>query len=265
MTSQQILQTDFLDILFEHRNKSYGAYQLRRTYNRQLLKSVAVSVSVAFLSFLLFNSSSSVQAVGKEIPGVIVVDLTPPPEPKKPEPPKPPETPKTQSRQQNFTENIAMKQTVTDPLPSLDEMAKSVVSNVNTTGEDAVNLQPALPETKEPEKAAAQPESETKELIPDRQPQFPGGSQAWADFLRNNLRAPQDLESGEKRTVLIRFHVAEDGSVTNFQVMQSAGNAFDNEVIRVLKKMPKWTPAAKSGQPVSVSFTQPVTFVGVEE
>ena len=59
--------------------------------------------------------------------------------------------------------------------------------------------------------------------------------------------------------------MAEDGSVTRFQVEKSAGTAFDEEVIRVLKKMPKWAPALKAGQPVSVSFTQPVTFVGLEE
>jgi protein TonB len=87
----------------------------------------------------------------------------------------------------------------------------------------------------------------------------------WQFLSRNICEAPQDLEPGEKRTALIRFHVAEDGSITNFQVLQSAGTAFDNEVIRVLKKMPKWTPAVKAGLPVSVSFTQAVTFVGQEE
>jgi periplasmic protein TonB len=266
MTSQQILQTDLLDILFEHRNKAYGAYQLRKTYSQQLIKAVAVSISVAIVALLLFKPSYSESAVAQNEKVVVLTDVVMPPEPKTPEPPKTPETPKTELRQQNFTENLAMKQIVTDPLPPLDEVAKSVISNVTTTGEDAVNLQPALPQPKEPEKAAAQPEPEKpKEIVPDRQPQFPGGSGAWADFLRANLRVPEDLESGEKRTAVIRFHVAEDGSVTAFQVIQSAGNAFDNEVIRVLKKMPKWTPATKAGQPVSVSFTQPVTFVGMEE
>ncbi|RYZ61554.1 MAG: energy transducer TonB, partial [Chitinophagaceae bacterium] len=53
--------------------------------------------------------------------------------------------------------------------------------------------------------------------------------------------------------------------VTNFNVVRSAGALFDNEVIRVLKKMPKWTPALQGGRPLPVSFTQPVTFVGVED
>jgi protein TonB len=104
-----------------------------------------------------------------------------------------------------------------------------------------------------------------KEIKPDKQPQFPGGMQAWAAFLNGNLHAPQDLENGEKRTVNIRFHVDVDGVITNFQVIQSGGAAFDNEVIRVLKRMPKWMPALQAGKPVAVSFTQPVTFVRAEE
>lgn len=266
MTSQQILQTDLLDILFENRNKSYGAYQLRKTCSRQLIKAVAISISAALLLLLIFRPSYLEKAIIENDGGTVVVDLVMPPEPKKPEPPRPPQTPKTQVKQQNFTNQIALKEIVKEPLPSIDEINKEVISNVTTTGEDVGNLQPALNETKGPEKGLAQTESDKpKEIVPDRQPQFPGGSQAWADFLRANLRAPEELESGEKRTVMIRFHVAEDGSVTAFQVVQSAGNAFDNEVIRVLKKMPKWTPATKAGQPVSVSFTQPVTFVGLEE
>jgi protein TonB len=73
------------------------------------------------------------------------------------------------------------------------------------------------------------------------------------------------LENGEKRIVNIRFHVDADGAVTNFQIVQSGGAAFDNEVIRVLKRMPNWMPAQQAGKAVAVSFTQPVTFVGAEE
>ena len=81
-------------------------------------------------------------------------------------------------------------------------------------------------------------------MAPDRQPQFPGGNQAWLAFLNTHLRPPQDLESGEKRVVNIRFFVDVDGTIANFQVARSGGNVFDNEVIRVLKKMPKWVPTA---------------------
>jgi protein TonB len=73
------------------------------------------------------------------------------------------------------------------------------------------------------------------------------------------------LEAGQKRSVLVRFAVGEDGTVTQFEILQSGGNAFDNEVLRVLKKMPKWKPAIQNGRAVSVMFTQPVTFMAFEE
>jgi periplasmic protein TonB len=266
MTSQQIQHADLLDILFEKRNKAYGAYQLRRNYPQQLVKAVTISVATAFLLLYFFKPSFGKNAVVAAKDDVMLRVVTLPDEPvKKTEPPKPPEAPKTPARQQNFTDQIRMKEVVTDPLPPVEAMEKAIISNVTTPGGDATAIQPpSIPEKTLTENPA--PVKEPKEEIrPDRQPQYPGGMQAWLSFLTRNLRSPEELESGEKRTVVIRFHVAEDGSIANFRVERSAGPAFDEEVMRVLKKMPKWTPALKAGQPVSVSFTQPVTFVGAEE
>lgn len=265
MTSQQILQADLLDILFENRNKAYGAYPLRRNYGHQLSKAVTISIATAFLLLYFFKPSvdKNTGVAVKDDVFVHVVDL--PAKAKKVEPPKPPEAVKTPARQQNFINRIQIKEVVTDPLPPIDVLDKAVISNVTTPGVDATAIQPPSV----PEKAGTDspvPAKEPKEeVVPDRQPQFPGGLAAWLSFLSRNLQAPETLESGERRTVLIRFHVAEDGSIANFQVLQSAGASFDNEVIRVLKKMPRWTPALFAGQPVAVRFTQPVTFVGGEE
>lgn len=268
MTSQQILQSDLLDILFENRNKDYGAYQLRKTYHLQLLKAMATAITAAFLLLLFFKPSFSKTAADKIKDEVIVRDFKlPEPEQKNPEPPKPPEAPKNQIRQQNFTDHIEITQKeIIDPLPPIDALKDVAISNKTVAGDVVGTLQPAvLPDTKGAALSAQTKEPEPrKEVAPDRQPQFPGGMQAWLAFLSQHLRAPEELESGEKRTVIIRFHVAEDGSIANFSVVQSAGSAFDEEVIRVLKKMPKWTPALQAGRPVPVSFTQPVTFVAVE-
>jgi protein TonB len=81
----------------------------------------------------------------------------------------------------------------------------------------------------------------------ERKPEFPGGAQAWIAFLNKHLQAPDELNAGERKTTLVRFLVSEDGSIMSFEILQSAGSAFDNEVIRVLKKMPKWKPAVQKG------------------
>lgn len=261
------MQADLLDLLFEGRNRDYGAYRLRRNYHRQLLLAVAISLTAVFSLLLLFRPTFGKSTGAAPPEAVLIRDFRlPDPAPKPPEPPKPPAA-ATPVRQQAFTSQIAIvEKDLTQPVPPVNALEDVAISSQTTAGTAAGTLQPSLaPEVRGSTAApSAEPEAK-KEIVPDRQPQFPGGMQAWSAFLSKNLKAPEELETGEKRTVLIRFHVAEDGGVTGFTVVQSAGRMFDNEVIRVLKKMPKWTPALQAGRPVPVSFTQPVTFVGVVE
>ena len=268
MTSQQILHADFLDIVFEKRNKTYGAYQLRKLYPRQLTKALLFSLTPVFLFCLLFQPSGEQQNLQPFYEGIIVSAVEALPPEKKPEPVTAPPAANRPVKQQAFIDKIVIvEKDIPTTLPPVDALEIAAVSNVTTDGEAVGAMQPSLA----PAKAEAESlpttsdEAMPKEVVPDKQPQFPGGMQAWTAFLNRYLQSPQDLEPGEKRTVQIRFHVAEDGRVTAFQVVQSAGVAFDNEVIRVLKKMPSWTPATKNGKPLPVSFTQPVTFVGMEE
>ena len=69
----------------------------------------------------------------------------------------------------------------------------------------------------------------------------------------------------EKKVVRIKFKVNADGSINTFEIVTSGGLKFDNEVVRVMKKMPKWVPALQNGINVPVNYVLPVTFIGVEE
>ena len=84
-------------------------------------------------------------------------------------------------------------------------------------------------------------------------------------FLSKYLTTPDELQAGEKKVVRIRFKVDTDGTVNTFEIMTSGGNEFDNEVVRVCRKMPRWMPAIQNGINVPVSYVLPVTFIGVEE
>jgi protein TonB len=267
MTSQQILQANLLDIVFEKRNKLYGAYQLRKEYPQQLGKAVLFTLSAVLLLMLLLKPSADTGTLKPVFDGVKVTEIEAlPPEQKKTELTPPPQTKQPAIKQQAFIDEIKMVQKeVPTEMPPVEAFNEAAVANKTTSGEMAGTMQPLLPTKTEAEAPPKAAEELPKEIVPDKQPAFPGGMQAWLAFLSRNLRSPQEMEPGEKKTALIRFHVAEDGSVTSFQVLQSAGTIFDNEVIRVLKKMPKWMPATKAGQPISVSFTQAVTFVGEEE
>ena len=90
-------------------------------------------------------------------------------------------------------------------------------------------------------------------------PQYPGGIKALLDFLKKNLRSPEDIE-GEEVSVKVKFVVNYDGKPESFDVIKSGGIAFDNEVMRVLKKMPLWIPGKSNGENVSVYYVVPVKF-----
>ncbi|MGE5107119.1 MAG: energy transducer TonB [Sphingobacteriales bacterium] len=100
---------------------------------------------------------------------------------------------------------------------------------------------------------------------PDVSPSFPGGMEALQNFLRKHLRTPDELEAGQRASVKVKFIVGYEGEIYGYEVVQTGGDAFDAEVIRVLKKMPKWIPGIYKGQNVSVYYVIPVKFEAIEE
>jgi protein TonB len=91
-------------------------------------------------------------------------------------------------------------------------------------------------------------------------PQYPGGLKALLDYLKKNLQAPDDLEAGKEVSVKVKFVVNYNGQLEAFNVLESGGCIFDNEVLRVLRKMPRWIPGKSNGENVAVYYTVPVKF-----
>ena len=83
-------------------------------------------------------------------------------------------------------------------------------------------------------------------------------------FLNRNLKPITGLEAGERRFVMAAFQVAADGSVSDLAIRHPAGDPFDKEALRILKRMPKWKPAVKDGKQVEATVMQPLTFVREE-
>lgn len=95
-------------------------------------------------------------------------------------------------------------------------------------------------------------------------PAFPGGAAAWSDFISRDLYPPYTLREGEVKEALVQFLVAADGSTRDFKILQSAGEDFDEELLRVIKRTPKWKPAIENGRSVAATVTQRVVFVNRE-
>ena len=268
MTNNEILKADLLDILFEHRNKSYEAYTLRRYYNNRLLIALGIALSAVVLFFLmsLLNKSdrSSNRWINDYDNGVVLtqVELIQPKEPEQPQPKKP--EPVAQRNFQTF--KIVEDNKVNEPIADHTDLVDVAISNANVDG-----ILPGNPEkgvTNEVQKDGTEKQEEKKEEkfeIQEMPPTFPGGPEALALFFSRTLSSPADLEPGEKKVILVRFVVGADGSIVRAEVIQSGGDSYDREVLRAFKRMPKWNPAIQNGIKVATSFTQPVTFIGLEQ
>ena len=263
MHSNTILQSNLLDIIFENRNKEYGAYILRRDYNSRLLKSMFAMLGIVIMLAVLlsqqkgkpvFNLGSS-----SSIPDTLVVTSV------KPIPPKKSTTIfKTTFSTKNNPPVIVKN--ITDDKKTPDEP----VITGNTSG-DIIGITPDENNngiTDEGSAVVTKPIDIVKpaanKILPrtvaEVMPQYPGGMKELIKFLKKNLVSPTDLGEGEEIGVKIKCVVTYDGMLLGFNIIQSGGDVFDNEVIRVLKKMPKWIPGKSEGENVSVYYVIPVKF-----
>lgn len=268
MTNSEILKADMLDIIFEHRNKAYGAYALRRHYNSRLIRAMVITFLGAGLFFTLssLGERKNTTVVTHDHDSLVLRKFVIPEEkPKEPEPEKPkPAEPVKQVKSVNNIQIVDDSQ-VTD-MPDRDMLDEALVSDKTVEGVPPTDPNQRIGSgstnqtVKEPEKPEPAPV-----FGPSFAPSFPGGNEAMMNFLRKHLRTPDDLEPGTQVTVLIKFMVDRDGRISQWEIVKSGGTELDQEVIRVVRKMPAWNPGKQNGQEISMYFTQPVTFVGLEE
>ncbi|MBI1341526.1 MAG: TonB family protein [Terrimonas sp.] len=272
MTNQQILQADLLDILFEHRNKAYGAYALRKNYHLRLLKAIVTTLLIfglfIFLTGLKATDSGNESPVPDKDVVISVVDMI---KDKKEEidPPKKRPEKQTEVKQvKSVNQIIIVPDNEKTDMPDQASILEALVADINKDGEKLQDPNQVIrPQTNEGDGNSVKEETATAPVVtgPSYLPSYRGGMEALMNFLRKNMRAPDDLEPGQKVTVMIKFLVDKEGGISEYQIVQSGGNELDKEVIRVMKKMPGWEPGKQNGRAISMYFTQPVTFVGQEE
>lgn len=258
--------TSMLDIVFEHRNKAYGAYVLRRDYN----KSLATAVTITVLSTLVlitgnFIASKLTKGAGAQIFTEGMHDLTEIELPKILEQPKEPEQPQ-QAKAKQTVENteknvVAENQAQSDSIPDADDL-KKYDSGLTTNTDPGLNNMgvdggKGNKPTLEPEPVAATVTAEPR-ITAEKMPEFPGGEEALMRFLQRNTEYPtmeQDL--GVNGKAVIKFVVNEDGSISCAKALKSDSPGFEKEALRVVRKLPKFEPGMQGGKPVKVYFVLP--------
>jgi protein TonB len=92
-------------------------------------------------------------------------------------------------------------------------------------------------------------------------PSFPGGEEALFKYLAQNIKYPQIAkEAGITGRVFVNFVIDKEGNVTDVKVLRGIGGGCDEEAVRVVKNMPKWSPGKQRGKPVKVSYNLPIKF-----
>jgi protein TonB len=155
------------------------------------------------------------------------------------------------------------------PMATVSELDKMDISVTGTpTGTSATGIEASGTGGTGSTAAANTEKAEEPEILKtaDVMPEFPGGLEALKRFLGKNLRMPSEDQAPETAIrVVAHFVVDKDGSISAVDLMQSGGKAYDNEVKRVLSKMPHWKPGMQHGKPVAVYFYLPVVFQSLSD
>jgi protein TonB len=276
MQPEIILESDVLDILFENRNKEYGAYTLRREYDARMGKAIVITFSlVALLLLLVFGFRQKNNHIHiASIPDIFTLKPPPSQEKKKAEPPQKQENSLPKKALKNkATILLPMKPTIMRDkladtnIPTIDETLKENIADKKMDAPENIAQQNIIADSSSSSDGKKSGTGITTGAVaistpinnPDVYPEFPGGKDALLRFLKKNLNS--NMENDYAVSVRIRFVVNADGSIAGFNVVESGSDEFDNEVLRVLKKMPRWIPGKSSGQDVSVYYEIPVKFI----
>ena len=255
-----VSSNDRNDIVFETRNHTYGAYQIRRDYNKRVTLILAGMILFTFAVFgikLILDHKSNDSALDNVKLDVTQLDLTPPVDPKDPPPPPPPPPPPVVETIK-FTPPVIKDDAVEDEPPPPQE--KVAETNVGTTTQEGSGEDIAVPGD-----ATGPVEEKAPEIfmVVEQMPEFPGGAAAMMAYIQKNIHYPEiEKEANIQGKCFVKFVVETDGSISNVEVLKgvSGGAGCDKEAIRVVKSMPKWAPGKNNGRAARVFFNLPIVF-----
>lgn len=247
------------DIVFENRNKDYGAYVLRTLYSKNVVMGVVLTLVILALVFYspeimaLFKSE---EVVEKAPPRKLVyTELSAPPPIDKPKPPPPQvQLPKLQ-KVIKFVPPKVVKEEVVEEIPTIEEIKQNEVAAVEIEGPTEIVFE-------EPVQEVVVEEDENKIFtVVEQQPEFEGGYAAMMQFIKKNLKYPASARRmGVDGTVYVSFVVSKDGSISEVKTIRGISADCDKEAMRVVSMMPPWRPGKQNGKPVFVRFVLPIKF-----
>lgn len=274
MSKIDLISSDWVDLVFEGRNKAYGAYRLRKsTTKRNILAMVAV-VLLLIVTFIILTVKNFVDEQRAKVAMTQVAELTNYKQPEKKaevkqkkvevEPERVVERVKSSIK---FTAPVIKKDEEVKPdeeLKTQDELmsTKTAIGTFDVKGNDDANgeVLKAKEVIAEPEPPKHEEEDKVFDIV-EQQPMFPGGQTALMKYLSEHTKYPVVAqENGVQGRVTVQFVVEKDGSISDVHVLRGVDPSLDKEAVRVVKSMPRWTPGKQNGINVRVNYRVPVLF-----
>lgn len=274
MAKIDLISRDWTEMVFEGRNKEYGAYRLRKNAGKRNLYSLITIFIAALAIWGGISLVKFVESRTKSVAQTSVAELSALNQPKKKAEVK--QQKKVQLEQpQKVVERVKSSVKFTAPviknddevkpedeLKTQDELmsTKTAIGALDVKGNDDANG-----EVLKIKEAVAQPEPkpEVEKVfdVVEQMPSFPGGPSALMEWLSNNVKYPVVAqENGVQGRVVVSFVVERDGSITDVKVVRGVDPSLDREASRVVRAMPRWIPGKQNGSAVRVKYNVPVAF-----
>ena len=274
MAKIDLISRDWTEMVFEVRNKEYGAYRLRKNAGKRNLYSLITIFIAALAIWGGISLVKFVESRTKSVAQTSVAELSALNQPKKKAEVKQQKKVKLEQPEKvvervkssvKFTAPVIKKDDEVKPedeLKTQDELmsTKTAIGALDVKGNDDANG-----EVLKIKEAVAQPEPkpEVEKVfdVVEQMPSFPGGPSALMEWLSNNVKYPVVAqENGVQGRVVVSFVVERDGSITDVKVVRGVDPSLDREASRVVRAMPRWIPGKQNGSAVRVKYNVPVAF-----
>lgn len=265
MELNKILHADVLDIIFEGRNKDYGAYDLRKTYDKRLVKALIGTASVVLILLAGYFASNLHATKVKPVTNVADVTLDDFKTDKKPEIIPPVKIERPQVRTVALTPPRIVREEIKEDErpPDVDKLEDAKIGTVNTEGDkdDGITAPPTNDNGKGVIEAPKDNTDYDQTFVSVQiESDYPGGMAAWIRYLSKNLHYPDDAaQGGIEGDIIVQFIVDKEGVVSDVEAISGPAELRD-EAVRVIRKSGRWTPAIQNGRQVKSYKKQPIKF-----
>ena len=274
MAKIDLIDNNWTDLVFEGKNKEYGAYVLRRDTGKRNVKALIWVMIAIALIFAIAYANLAIQNAMKQN-AAIETDVELSKLAQKKEAKVERKEPVKVEVEQKVVEKVKSSVKFTAPeikkddevkpedeIKSQDDLSKTnpAIGTFDVKGNDEAEGEVLKAKEVVVDEKPKEEETNVFDVV-EQMPSFPGGDAELMKFLHDHMKYPAVAEeNGIQGRVICTFVVERDGSITDVKVIKSVDPSLDKEAIRVLKSMPKWIPGKQNGSAVRVKYTVPVTF-----